>query len=180
MQHQHQVEGVGLIVPTKLKSFGIFHAAPHLHVLGAQLAQCHHHVLRAHPLDENIRCEIAAHRNHLLDELANRHRCAEGAIHRGVAVIRHIQTVRRAIDNAAKFIFNAQRILEAEFIFCGLPKHFDHHRHFHGAGGVHHLPFIEKEFPPGFEIAAGDADFGMQAIGQMLQVILQGELKLGW
>jgi hypothetical protein len=37
---------------------------------------------------------------------------------------------------------------------------------------------MKKKFPAGFEIAKSDTDFSLQAVGEVLKVILKGEFGI--
>jgi len=120
-------------------SLGILQPPAHLHAVRTERVHRIADVPDAELPDEEVGCEIAAHRDHELTELRECAAAADRGVEPGFRVVRRVEAEGRAIDQARELVRQNQGVVEAQLPCVHLVIELDEHRHLHGAGRVERL-----------------------------------------
>ena len=71
---------------------------------------------------------------------------AFGFVELGFGIVGGIEFVGGAVDDGVEFVVDGDFVGELELPFLDLVKEFNHHRDFHGAGGVKGVVGVKEEF----------------------------------
>jgi hypothetical protein len=157
-QQNEQSPGSRRVVQPLVEGLLIFDAAQHVHSVAAQPADGLSHVLGAKLLDQQVRREVAAHRDHGLAQLPVGEGLPDGRIDLLVGVVSLAQLVGAAVDDARELVLDGKRIVEPESTVGDLTKQLDHHRHLHRARRVEALVRIDENFIAAVQGPVGDRD----------------------
>src|SRR5882672_2386560 len=111
-QEEHQVVSRRRVVLAGLKSFRVFDSAQHLDVLRAEFAHQFGDVFGLDLFDQQVCGQVAAPRDHPVDQSYDGHHLPDASVNLLVAVVVTVQPVFAAVDDAVELVFDLDRLVE--------------------------------------------------------------------
>src|SRR5262245_60251369 len=144
-QEQHQVVSRRRVVLAGLKSFRVFDPAQYLDVLRAEFAHQFGDAFGLDLFDQEIRGQVAAPRDHPVDQNDDGHGLPYAIVNLLIAVVIPVQPEFAAVDDAVELVFDLDRLVERDPFPVGAPKDLHHHRQLHRARRVKAGALVDEQ-----------------------------------
>src|SRR5512146_2685870 len=115
-------------------------------------------------LEQEIACQVAAHCDHTIDELAPRAWPTDAGIEVLLGIVFLTKRVRNAIHEALELVANQQGVVEGYCAEMRLAVGLHHDANLHGAGGMERMIGVNQELFTIRKMARGKADIRSPAV----------------
>src|SRR5690606_781145 len=112
----------------------------------------------ANDVDEEVRCEIAAGRDHVERELAHGHRPADRRVHDAVGVTSAFHAKRLPVDDAEEAVADMNTGMRLELTALDRVIYAEQDRHLDGAGRMEPPFRVEAPLDAVVEVVEGNGD----------------------